>query len=65
MLQEYIKMIKLFFHKAKAYVEFNGSPSSWFANKREIWQNFLLASYVFLIIVQILNAILKGYIQSI
>ena len=56
---EFISWTKLLFQDASASVKLNGSPSPAFAIERGVRQGCPLAPYLFLIIAEVLNAMVK------
>ena len=63
-------MVSLLFHDASACVKLNGEPSPYFPIQRGVHQGCPLAVYLFLIVAEVLNAMVSqemraGRVQSI
>ena len=68
--QAFIKMVSLLFHDALACVKLNGDPSPYFPIQRGVCQGCPLALYLFLIVAEVLNAMVsqemrEGRVQGI
>ena len=68
--QVFIKMVSLLFHDASACVKLNGEPSPYFPIQRGVRQGCPLAPYLFLIVAEVLNAMVsqemrEGRVQGI
>jgi hypothetical protein len=57
--KEFIGITKMLFLDAEASVKVNGSPSSSFQFRRGVRQGCPLAPYLFLIVAEVLNAMVK------
>lgn len=57
---QFVDMTRLLFHDAAATVKVNGSLSEEFAIERGVWQGCPLAPYLFLIVAEVLNVMVKA-----
>ena len=57
--QVFIKMVSLLFHDASVCVKLNGKPSPYFPIQRGVQQGCPLAPYLFLIVAEVLNAMVS------
>jgi len=68
--EEFIEMTQLLFNGTSVKVKVNGSVTAEFGIHKRLWQGCSLASYIFIIVVEVLNAIVKkgvdeGMVQGI
>jgi len=57
--EEFVSMIKLLFQNAQASIKVNGDHSPTFSIQRGVQENCPLAPYLFLIMVEVLNSMVK------
>ena len=62
--QVFIKMVSLLFHDASACVKLNGEPSPYFPIQRGVRQGCPLAPYLFLIVTEVLNAMVSQEMRA-
>jgi hypothetical protein len=62
--EEFIGMTKLLFHDATVCIKINGTQTTAFAIERGVRQGCPLAPYLFLIVVEVMNAMVKSEVAS-
>ena len=62
--QEFIKMVSLLFYNALACIKLNGEPSPYFPIQRGVRQGCPLAPYLFLIVAEVLNAMVSQEMRA-
>jgi len=61
---EFISMVELLFQDAQTEVKVNGEHSPSFQIHRRVWQGCSLAPYLFLLITEVLNSMVKHGMQE-
>jgi len=59
-LEEFVNMTQFLFHGAKASVKVNGTQSTVFDIQKGVRQGYPLPPYIFLIVVEVLNGMVKN-----
>jgi hypothetical protein len=62
--EEFVDMTKMLFKDASATVKVNGSQTRSFGIKRGMRQGYPMAPYLFLVVAEVLNAMVKEVVNS-